>query len=236
MATETTDEEFARQWAADYQPTTTNKNEPALNPTTPEPWRQVGSSDAQIEEYKKKLQFLETELSTSRDTNKTSHEKHQETISRLNRQFQASEAQFKEQIKQLTHELNLVKNGGLGVNDSLSKTNYSKQAPTEKPKAAALSSVIAEEQKQKEKGKEKEKEEKGKEREEKERQDRQREERDQQDKERDEREKQEREKQSATHKQQTAELEAKFKQVTEQVPSPPFPSLPALVLTTFANR
>lgn len=180
----------------------------------------MGSSDAQIEEYKKKLQFLENELSTSRDTNKTSHEKHQETLSRLNRQLQATEQQYKDKLERLQRELDLVKESGRGVNDTLLAKDYSKAERTEKPRAS-LSSVIADEQKQKEKGKEKEREDKGKEREDKERHDRQREEREKQDKERDEREKQEREKQSAAFKQKTAELEAKYKQAAEQVFPPP---------------
>jgi hypothetical protein len=220
LATETTDEEFARQWAADYQPTSSNKNENIPAPATPEPWRQVGNTDAQIEEFKKKLQFLENELAVSRETNKTAHEKHQESLSRSTRVQKESEEKYKVEIARLNHELNMVKSSGKGVNDTLINMNYSKAAPAEKPKAAALSDVIAHEQKQKEKGKEKEREDKSKEREDRERQDRLREENIRYDKDRDDKDKEEREKQNAAFKQKTVELEAKYKQVAEQVNLP----------------
>lgn len=211
LATETTDEEFARQWAADYNPSSSsNKNEVATATTAaPEAWRQVGSSDAQIDEYKKKLKVLEEELSTSRETNKTAHEKHQEALSRATRTLQATEQQHKETIARLQRELDMIKDGGMGVNDTLSSKNYSKAERTEKPRTA-LKGLIADE---KEKGKE----DKKKETEEKERQDKQREERDKQDKESNDKEREEREKQTAAFKQKAAELEAKYKQAAEQL-------------------
>ena len=170
----------------------------------------MGSSDGQVEEYKKKLHVLESELLNSQETNKLAHEKHQEALSRATRALQATEQQHQATITRLQRELDMVKESGMGVNDALRSKDYSKTEKAEKPRAAALSSVIADEQKQKEKGKEKEKED----REERERYDRQREERGKQDREREDKD---RDSQNAATKQKTAELEVKFKQLAEQV-------------------
>jgi len=126
LATETTDEEFARQWAADYTPSASIKNETSSAPVATPEWRQVGSSDAQLEDIKKKLQLAEAELTTSRETNKLAHEKHQESLSRATRTLQSSEAQHKETIARLQRELDMVKGSGMGVNDTLRSKDYSK--------------------------------------------------------------------------------------------------------------
>jgi hypothetical protein len=177
----------------------------------------VGANDTQIDEYKKKLKLMEEELTVSRETNRAAHEKHQEALSRATRNLQATEEKLKAEVTRLNNELAMVKSSGMGANDTLMSKNYSKAGPAEKPKAAPLSDVIADEQKQKEKGKEKEREDKSKEREERERQDRQREERERQDKERDNRDQQDKQNQDSASKQRSAELEAKLKQISEQV-------------------